>query len=105
MILADMDCNGFVTPSARRRKVNVFVFHAGLTFFLGNRCVLMLVVCYIELYINYKGSYFQEKQGFCLLLEVTDADYETACLPKRETAGDTPLICKPEFEKFPTPGN
>jgi hypothetical protein len=36
MILADMDCNGFVTPSARRRKVNVFVFHAGLTFFLGN---------------------------------------------------------------------
>lgn len=64
MILADMDCNGFVTPSARRRKVNVFVFHAGLTFFLGNRCVLMLVVCYIELYINYKGSYFQEKQGF-----------------------------------------
>lgn len=24
----------------------------------------MLVVCYIELYINYKGSYFQEKQGF-----------------------------------------
>lgn len=64
MILADMDRNGFVTPSARRRKVNVFVFHAGLTFFLGNRCVLMLVVCYIELYINYKGSYFQEKQGF-----------------------------------------
>ena len=63
MILADMDCNGFVTPLARRRKVNVFVFHAGLTFFLGNRCVLMLVVCYIELYINYKGSYFQEKQG------------------------------------------
>lgn len=63
MILADMDCNGFVTPSARRRKVNVFVFYAGLTFFFGISLRVMLVVYYIELYINYKGSYFQENTG------------------------------------------